>query len=61
MAAGMALVLIGALWTHTRPSASMSAAYDADPALAALRLDFTDALDEALATVIVGTLARTAT
>jgi hypothetical protein len=34
------------------------AAYEADPSLAVLRLDFTPALEEALATLITGTLAR---
>jgi AcrR family transcriptional regulator len=56
---GMTLVIIGALWSHTQPSASVLAAYDADPSLAALRLDFTVALEEALATLITGTLTRT--
>ena len=56
---GMTLVVIGALWSHTQPSASALAAYDADPSLAALRLDFTVALEEALATFITGTLTRT--
>jgi AcrR family transcriptional regulator len=56
---GMAIVFIGALWTHTRPSASMLAAYEADPTLAALRLDFTSALVETLATLISGALTRT--
>lgn len=31
----------GAIWTHDQPSAAVSAAYEADPQLAALRLDFT--------------------
>jgi AcrR family transcriptional regulator len=59
-ACGMALVFVGALWTHTRPSASMLAAYEADPSLAAMRMDFAVALEEALSTVIIGTLTRTA-
>jgi AcrR family transcriptional regulator len=58
--AGMALVVIGALWTHSRPSASVLAAYDADPALAAMRLDFTSILEETLATLSTGILARQA-
>jgi AcrR family transcriptional regulator len=57
---GMAAVFVGALWTHARPSASMRAAYDADPALAAMRMEFPVALEETLATLIAGTLARTA-
>lgn len=58
-ACALALVLIGALWSHTRHPASVLAAYEADPSLAALRLDFTPALEEALATLITGTLIRT--
>jgi len=55
---GMTLVVIGALWSYTQPSASVLAAYEADPSLAVLRLDFTPALEEALATLLTGTLAR---
>ncbi len=55
---GMASVLASALWPATRPSASMLAAYDADPALAAMRLDFAPALREAVCVIISGTLAR---
>ena len=36
----------------------MLAAYEADPSLAALRMDFTDTLQERLATLIAGCLAR---
>jgi AcrR family transcriptional regulator len=57
-ACGMALVFIGAFWSYTQHSASVLAAYEADPSLAALRLDFTDAIEEALATLISGTLTR---
>jgi AcrR family transcriptional regulator len=56
---GMAVIFAGALWTHTRPSASMLAAYDTDPALAAMHMDFPTALEETLATLIAGTIART--
>ena len=38
--------------------ASVVAAYEADPSLAVLRLDFTAALEEAIGTLITGTLAR---
>ncbi|MFI6493495.1 TetR family transcriptional regulator [Streptomyces sp. NPDC050564] len=54
------IMLVGAVWTHARPSAAMLAAYEADPSLAALRMDFVFALRETLATLIVGTLTRTA-
>ncbi|MCP2167039.1 TetR/AcrR family transcriptional regulator [Goodfellowiella coeruleoviolacea] len=56
--AGAAVLLIGALWTSTHPSASMLAAYETDPALAALRLDFTTALAESVAILISGILSR---
>jgi hypothetical protein len=55
---GLAVLVTGAIWTHSRPSASVLAAYETDPALAAWRLDFTTALEETLATLISGVLAR---
>ncbi|MGW0827563.1 TetR family transcriptional regulator [Streptomyces sp. NPDC002845] len=55
---GQAVMAIGAVWTHARPSPSMLAAYEADPSLAALRMDFTATLEEMLATLIAGTLTR---
>jgi hypothetical protein len=57
-ACAMAMVFTGALWSYTQHSASVVAAYEADPSLAVLRLDFTEALEEALATLLTGTLAR---
>jgi AcrR family transcriptional regulator len=57
-ACAMAIVFIGALWSYTQYPASVLAAYEADPSLAVLRLDFTAALEEALATLLTGTLAR---
>ncbi|GAA2654114.1 TetR/AcrR family transcriptional regulator [Streptomyces vastus] len=55
---GQAVMAIGAVWTHARPSPSMLAAYETDPSLAALRMDFTATLEEMLATLIAGTLTR---
>lgn len=52
------MIVAGAVWTHSRPSKSMLAAYESDPALEALRLDFTETVRETLATLIAGTLAR---
>ena len=57
-ACAMALVFTGALWSYTQHPASVLAAYEADPSLAVLRLDFTPALEDALATLLTGTLAR---
>jgi len=53
-----ALMSTGAVWTHAQPSAAMLAAYDADPSLAALRLDFPEVLREMLEVVISGLLVR---
>ncbi|WP_330308490.1 MULTISPECIES: TetR family transcriptional regulator [unclassified Streptomyces] len=58
LAASMIMV-IGAVWTHARPSQAMLAAYEADPTLAVLKMDFATALQEMLATLAAGTLART--
>ena len=57
--AGAAVMTTAALWPHTQPSAAMLAAYAADPALAAMRLDFTATLREVLEVLIAGLLART--
>ncbi|MFM9607389.1 TetR/AcrR family transcriptional regulator [Streptomyces niveiscabiei] len=54
-----AVMVSGAVWTHARPSAAMLTAYEADPSLAALRMDFTTTLEETLTTLIAGTLTRT--
>ncbi len=54
----MAMIIAGALRTHARPSASTRAAYQCDPTLADLRLDLPTALEDTLATLITGTLAR---
>jgi len=56
--AGATVMTAGALWPHTQPSAAMRAAYEADPELAALRLDFTETLREALEVMSAGLLTR---
>lgn len=53
------ILVTGAIATHARPSASVIAAYEADPAIGAMRIDFTDYLRTTLATLAAGTLART--
>ena len=58
MLCGGILAVAGAIWPLSRPSPSMLAAYEAEPALAVLRIDFTTALEYALATFIAGTIAR---
>jgi AcrR family transcriptional regulator len=57
--AGAAVMTTAAVWPHTQPSAAMLAAYAADPALAAMRLDFTATLREVLEVLTAGLLART--
>ena len=55
--AGVVTLMTGALWPHTQPSAAMLAAYEADPALAAMRVDFTATVRELLEVMIAGLLA----
>jgi AcrR family transcriptional regulator len=56
--AGATVMTAAALWPHTHPSAAMLAAYEADPDLAALRLDFTETLREVLEVMSAGLLTR---
>jgi AcrR family transcriptional regulator len=56
--AGAVFMVAGAVWPHSRPSAAMLAAYAADPELAAMRLDFTTTLREAVEILISGLLSR---
>ncbi|WP_439380742.1 TetR family transcriptional regulator [Amycolatopsis lexingtonensis] len=54
----MAMIMTGGLWTHCRPSPSALAAYEADPALAALHLELAPALQHGLGMLISGAMAR---
>ena len=56
--AALAMLVAGAVWTNAQPSAAMLAAYEADPALAAMRMDVTETVREILATVLAGLLVR---
>ncbi|MFJ9028281.1 TetR/AcrR family transcriptional regulator [Streptomyces sp. NPDC102274] len=56
--AAAAFLSAGAIWTHAQPSAAMLAAYEADPTLAAMRLDFTATLRELLELLVTGLLTR---
>lgn len=56
--AALCVMTTGSIWTHSQPSAAMLAAYEADPALAALRIDFTTTLRQVLEVVLSGLLAR---
>jgi hypothetical protein len=57
---GGTIAVASAVWPLSRPAPSVLAAYEADPDLAVLRIDFTTALQYALATLIAGTIARAA-
>ena len=59
LAAGTVLVA-GALWVHAQPSAAVLAAYEADPAVAVFRTDFTATLREVIEVLTAGLLARSA-
>lgn len=54
----MSVAFVTAAWPGTRPSPSLLAAYEADPSLAVLRVDFGAAMREAISTIISGVLAR---
>ena len=56
--AGAAVLMAGAVWANTQPSAAMLAAYQADPSLEVLRLHFAPTLREVLEVLISGLLAR---
>ncbi|WP_329031852.1 TetR/AcrR family transcriptional regulator [Streptomyces sp. NBC_01725] len=56
--AALCVMTTGSIWTHTQPSAAMIAAYEADPSLAALRIEFTATLRQVLEVVLSGLLAR---
>ena len=56
--AAATVLVTGSLWAYSRPSAAMLAAYEADPELAAMRMDFAVAVRDLLATLLAGLLAR---
>lgn len=53
-----ASLLAGAIWTHSHPVPAILAAYETDPALGALRMEFEPALTDALRTLLYGALPR---
>jgi hypothetical protein len=55
---GAIIAVTSAVWPLTRPSPSVLAAYEADPALAVLRFEFTATMEYAVATLIAGSIAR---
>lgn len=56
--AGASLLCAGSVWTACQPTAAMDAAYAADPALGALRLDLTSTLTQLVAVLASGLVAR---
>jgi AcrR family transcriptional regulator len=56
--AAATVMVISGLWPLAQPSPAMLAAYEADPALAAMRVDFAATLREVLEVLISGLLAR---
>ncbi|WP_433366556.1 TetR family transcriptional regulator [Actinoplanes sp. CA-142083] len=56
--AATATLITAAAWPYSQPSEALLAAYAADPAVAAMRTDFTDLLRQTLAVTISGLLAR---
>ncbi|MGW1811262.1 TetR family transcriptional regulator [Streptomyces sp. NPDC002078] len=50
------IMATGAVWTHSRPSTGMIAAYEADPELAKMRLPFAATLERMITTLILGAL-----
>jgi AcrR family transcriptional regulator len=58
--AGAVNLLVGGAWSACRPSPGMAEAYEREPDLAAIRLDFRAAVRELVATLLAGLLARPA-
>ena len=52
------LLLTSSLWAHARPSQALLDAYEQIPELSSMRLDFREALADALATMAIGLVAR---
>jgi AcrR family transcriptional regulator len=53
-----ASLLAGAIWTHSHPVPAILAAYETDPALGAIRMEFEPVLTDALRTLLYGGLPR---
>lgn len=59
-AAHMVIILVGALWTRSRPAPAQLAAFQADPSLAFMHPAFTEALEAAIATFLTGLVTEAA-
>jgi AcrR family transcriptional regulator len=53
-----ASMLAGAIWSHSHPTPAILAAYEADPTLEAIRMEFEPSLRDALTTLLYGVLPR---
>ncbi|MET7277329.1 TetR family transcriptional regulator [Kribbella sp. NPDC005582] len=53
-----ASLLAGAVWNHAHPTPALLAAFEADPSLAPLRMEFEPTLREQLHTLLAGALPR---
>jgi AcrR family transcriptional regulator len=58
--AARAVMLAGALWIHAHPASAMLAAYELEPALADMRVDFVATLEDMLTTLLAGLFTRRA-
>ncbi len=52
------IILLGALWTHAHPTEAVLCAYEAEPELADMQVDFTATLAEMSTVVLAGLFAR---
>ncbi|WP_036955932.1 TetR/AcrR family transcriptional regulator [Luteimicrobium xylanilyticum] len=57
--ATLAVILIGALWSHSHPAKAVQDAYDADPELALFNTPFPAAFEHAVDALLVGLLIET--
>jgi AcrR family transcriptional regulator len=59
-ASHMVIILVGALWTRSRPAPAQLAAFQADPSLAFMHPAFADAFEAAIAVFLMGLIAEAA-
>jgi AcrR family transcriptional regulator len=52
------IILVGALWTHSHPTEAVRCAYEAEPELADMQVDFAATLTDMSAVVLAGLFAR---
>lgn len=57
-ALAIGLIVAGGAWPASHPTDAVRAAYDADPAVASIRLDFRDLVQQTLALTVAGFLVR---